>query len=177
MVATTIIVIKSEMRNRMTARASACPVLNWTKALGEYLVHDGRGGAVRAAAGEDVDLGESLQAGQRRDDQDHGGGAAQQRPTDVAETPPWAGAIDAGRLHEVDGQALQGGEVEDDVLTEELPDAEGEDHDQGQRWRRREVGLMEPDRFEDAVYEPELRCEQVGPDEGRGHDRHDERGL
>ncbi len=156
-----------EMRNKITPMASARPVLNCTKPCVEDIEQGGGGGAVGAAVGEDEDLVERLQPGQRGDDPDEDGVPAQQRPADVPEAPPRAGTVDGGRFDQVQRERLESGQVQDDALTEELPDTEGQDGQEGQRWRRREVSLREPEGAQDAVDDTEIGGEEVAPYQAR----------
>jgi hypothetical protein len=127
---------------------------------------------LRSAIGQYVNLGERLQAIECGDHADKSGLVTYQRPADVPQPLPGAGAVDHRRLQRIAGQRLQGREIEDHYLAEELPRAKRDDRDQsgGLTGQGR---LREADGNEYAIEKPGIRLEQREPDErGRNAGHH-----
>ena len=99
--------------------------------LGVDAVHDGFGGACRAAGGQDEDLIEDLEGADEAEDDHIVEGRAQRRKGDVTELLPCGGAVEGSGLIQFGGDALQTCEEDDHEVAEVLP--HGDEDDGGHR--------------------------------------------
>ena len=131
----------------------------------------------RSAAGHDVD---QLEVGEGLDDReqhDHQRDRHEQRPGDVPEALPGAGAVDGGGLVELGTDGLQAGQQGDGEERHAAPDVDDDDRRHG------EVGVAQPvdaggdeaELEQRPVEDAEGRIEHPLPGEGREHRRDDER--
>src|SRR5699024_3135036 len=138
----------------------------------EDVVHQGAGGAQRAAAGQQLDQRKALEAVDGGDDQDVQGGGHDLGPLDLPEDLQAGGAVDGGGLLQGLVHVAQGRHVQDDGLA----DGGGEqDHDDAPDGG---AGVAQPVKAggaKDLVQQAVVGVEHPFPHHGDGHRAGDHR--